>query len=144
MPKEPDPLVWRDESARVSSLSVASTTVTMFSPFKASYTDLTSLVEPEPVSLPRGALLDSPSIQEDNFSPEGGSRHGKYVSRGLSRECSWDGDNSDLEPERAELFCRLLKEADRLSCNTGCHVKVTKLTTSKTCPYKTFLRHTSD
>lgn len=142
--KEPDPIIWKDETSRLAALSVASTTITITSPFKASFADLTALLDPEPLCLPVGALENSDTVGLDEMECGGGSRHGKFVSRGLSRECSLDGEGSEVESDRFELFTRLLKEADRISTVTGCHVKVSKLTMSKTSPYKTLLRHAYD
>jgi hypothetical protein len=143
-PKEPDPIIWNKSSPPSAGLSVASTTVTLYSPFKASYGDLRSLVQSEPLLLPSGALENNQGSRDEEDACDFGSRHGKYGSRSLSREFSFDGEASEVEPETAELYMRLLAEADRITSKTGCHSKVTKLTMSKTRPQKTFLRHTSD
>jgi hypothetical protein len=138
-----DPIIWKNPGLQAAAVSVASTTVTLYSPFKASYADLSGLVEPEPLLLPVGALenIDSNQVEEANVG--GGSRHGKFVSRCLSRELSVD-DDSEVESDRADLYNRLLEEADRAATKTGCHVKVRKLTMSKTSPYKILLRHAQD
>jgi hypothetical protein len=143
-PKEPDPIIWKDGSSPNAGLSVASTTITFYYPFKASYGDLAGLVEPEPLMLPLGSLDRHLESECSDSASDHGSRHGKYVSRSISREVSIDGESSDVEPETIELFTRLLLDADRITKNTGCHVKKTKLTTSKTSPQKTFLRHADD
>jgi hypothetical protein len=143
-PKEPDPIIWKEGSSPNGTLSVASTTVSHFSASKASYGDLSCLIEPSSLLLPPGSLEDNDLADEQSSSLEHGDRHGKFVARSLSRELSFDGEGSDIEPERLELFTRLLAEADRVSVKTGCHIKVTKLTTSKTSPYKTLLRHPYD
>jgi hypothetical protein len=143
-PKEPDPIIWKDDASKLAAMSVASTTITVSSPFKASFADLTALLDPEPLSLPIGAFENSEALGFDEGESECGSRHGKFVSRGLSRECSLDADATEVDSDRFDLFTRLLKEADRISTLSGCHVKVKKLTMSKTCPYKTLLRHAYD
>ena len=142
-PKEPDPIIWKGSATSSTGLSVASTTVTLYSPFQASYGDLSGLVATEPLLLPPGSLDHHSDDFEDSQTSDHGSRHGKYISRKVSRELSFDGESSDVEVETAELFMRLLVEADRQTSRTGCHVKVTKLTTSKANPQKTILRHTS-
>jgi hypothetical protein len=138
--KEPDPQIWKSTSMPSTSLSVASTVGTLFYPFKASFADLAGLVEPEPISLPAGALDDFESTLE-LMNPETGDRHGKFVARTLSREISIDTDSSDIEPEMLDLFSRLLEEGDRVTTRVGVHIKFQKLTTSKMNPYKTLLRH---
>lgn len=142
-PKDPDPIIWKDASAVASALSGASTTVTLYSPFKASYGDLSGLCAPEPLLLPAGCLDPSTDSFEDEQLCAQGSRHGKYSSRSLSRELSLDSEQSDVDSDKSELFMRLLAEADRISSSTGCHIKVTKLTMSKTSPMKPLLRHIS-
>ena len=124
-----------------TSQSVASTTVTVSSDYKSSCADLAGLVEPEPLTLPVGALSDRLSL-DVNPDPTvgGGHRHGKFISRTLSREYSLDADGSEGNSEMVELFTRLLIDADAVGTKRGSHVKVLKLTTSKTCPYKTLLR----
>ena len=130
-----------------TTASVASTTYTISSPFTASYGDLSSLEALEPIQLPRAAFEYSDSALEDTTQPTDGSRVGKFCAkRMLSREMSIDSvisDDMETSEDTAELLTRLLHEADRISRNTGCHVKVQKLTTSRTSPYKTLLRHIS-
>lgn len=139
--KEPDPIIWKEGTSSNATLSAASTTISHFSINPASYGDLSCLIEPASVLLPAGSMDNSDSCDEGDAYFQHGGRHGKFVSRSISRELSFDGDGSDIEPEQAELFTRLMMEADRLSTKTGCHVKVSKITTSKTSPYKTLLRH---
>ena len=123
-----------------NTLSVASTVATLASPFKASFADLSGLIEPEPISLPAGAL-EGYELHVDSLHPQTGSQHGKFVMRSLSREFSIDTDSAEMDSERLELFSRLLEEGDRMSTKVGMHIKFQKLTTSKTSPYKTLLRH---
>ena len=91
--------------------------------------------------LPSGAFDHSGSSEED-AELEDAVCHGKFSSREkLSREISFESDDG-LSPDNYALFLNLLTEADRLSNNTGSHVKIQKLTTSKSTPYKTILRRT--
>ena len=128
-----------------TTASVASTTYTISSPFKASYGDLTSLEAIEPIQLPRAAFEYFDPMPEESDNIPDGSRLGKFCAkRMLSREMSIDSvvsDDMETSEHTTELLTRLLLEADRVSRNTGCHVKVQKLTTSRTSPYKTLLRH---
>jgi|LauGreDrversion4_2_1035121.scaffolds.fasta_scaffold179321_1 hypothetical protein len=128
-----------------TAASVASTTYTLSSPLKASYGDLSSLEAIIPIQLPRAAFDDIEPILDEIDSHLNGSRLGKFCARRmLSREMSIDSvlsDDLEAPEEATELLTRLLLEADRISRNTGCHVKVQKLTTSRTSPYKTLLRH---
>jgi hypothetical protein len=127
-----------------TTASVASTTYTVSSPFKSSYGDLSSLEAIEPIQLPRAAFDYIDPIGEE-IPIADGSRVGKFCARRmLSREMSIDSvlsEDMETSEEATELLTRLLIEADRVSRNTGCHVKVQKLTTSRTSPYKTLLRH---
>jgi hypothetical protein len=128
-----------------TTASVASTTYTISSSFKASYGDLASLEAIEPMQLPRAAFEYVDPILEEEDQVQAGARLGKFCAkRMLSREMSIDSvvsDDMETPEETVELLTRLLFEADRISRNTGCHVKVQKLTTSRTSPYKTLLRH---
>ena len=121
--------------------SLASTTVTIASPFKSSCADLSSLAGIESIGLPMSAFDHNMSSDEEELR-ENGVCHGKFASRQrLSREMSIESDDGVL-CEHFDLFSNLLMEADRLSNGTGSHIKVQKLTTSKSTPYKTILRRT--
>jgi len=144
---DPDPVVIKAPNLPATSLSVASTTLTISSTSKTSFNDLSILEGIPQIRLPHGALTTS---SESDFNAgedeEGGGRLGKFCTmRKLSREMSIDSviseDNDGTTIEMGELFTRLLLEADRVGHNTGRHVKVVKLTTSRTNPYKTLLRH---
>ena len=125
--------------------SVASTCFTLSASIKASYSDLSGLVEPDPVMLPTGALEEPWDISPGCDEADDGCRYGKFGSRAQPRQLSFDGINSDgSSTEVSELFMRLLSDADRVTGETGCHVRVQKLTTSKSRPYKTVLRHLRD
>jgi hypothetical protein len=144
---EPDPVIHKAPQMPPTSLSVASTTLTISSPFKASFNDLSSLEGIPPIRLPHGALdtaFDSEANTDEQYA---GGWLGKFSAmRKVSREMSIDSvisDDGEMSHDSAELCTRLLFEADRVSNCTGCHVKVVKLTTSKTNPYKTLLRHAS-
>lgn len=140
--KVPDPIVWKSAPLPHTAGSVASTAVT--SAFKASYaTDLCDLGGIGSVTLPAGSL-DARSSSEEGESGEEGSRYGKFARtacpRGYSIESRMSVDEAD-NSEELEIFSRLSIEADRMTRSSGCHVKVQKLTTSQSCPYKTLLRH---
>jgi len=141
--KEPDPAkITMNISMPRDFLSVASTSITFSSGQKASFSDLSGLIEPEPVLLPPGALDDEKLIFSDHEDTEDGSHYGKYGAKAQPRQLSFDECNSDSEI--SEMFTRLLIDADRVTSGTGCHVQVRKLTTSKTRPFKTMLRHARD
>ena len=137
--REPQPVIWKDKSLQEATISVASTTFTQVSPYKASFSDLSELVPPEPLTLPPGSCdpLDESDV---DVAGSDGSRLGKFVARSLSREFSVDADDT-VDAETLDLFFKLTLEGDRVSTSTGSHVKVRKLTTSKSSPYKTILRH---
>lgn len=140
-----NPVIWKGAPLPNTAGSMASTTVTMSSPFTMSYAaDLCDLGVSS-VSLPAGSLDKCPSSDEKDIVYEG-SRYGKCAGRsgpyrGGSIESMPSFDELDTT-EKAEVFVRLSLEADRMSRSVGGHVKVEKLTTSKTCPYKVFLRRT--
>ena len=136
--KVPDPVIWKGEALPMTSVSVASTTVTNCSPFKSSYAaDLCDLGGIGEVFLPPGAL-DS-NVSSSDFGEEG-SRYGKSAGRVVTRGYSIESLGS-IDPVAEEVFARLELEADRMSRFMGSHIKVEKLTTSKTHPYKILLRH---
>lgn len=135
-------MIWKDKSLEEGTLSVASTTFTRISPYKASFSDLSELVPPQPLLLPPGSCVALEASNETDGCYDG-SRMGKYVVRSLSRELSLDADDQ-ISPETLDLLSRLMVEGDFVSTSTGCHVKVRKLTTSKSSPYRTILRHSKD
>lgn len=137
--KAPDPVIWKGEPLPMTSVSVASTTVTMSSPFKSSYaTDLCDLGGLGGLLLPNGALDNPPCIYGVESGDEG-SRYGKSAGKLCTRGYSIESVGS-VDASSEEVFVRMELEAERMSKAVGSHIKVQKLTTSKTCPYKTLLR----
>jgi hypothetical protein len=126
------------------ALSSTSTSNTLAASFKLSYCDLSGLIEPEPLMLPTGALNEDLNIISDHEDTESGSRYGKFGTKAQPRQLSFDGGESELDSEISELFVRLLVEADRVTKETGCHIRFCKLTTSKSRPFKILLRHSRD
>ncbi len=127
-----------------SVLSVSSTIASFTSHSKSSFCDLTALGNTEQLYLPSGAFDNWGPLLECDEGPDG--NFGKFVTkRMLSRELSIesvDDGNAYGDPVTVELFTNLLKEADRIIAFSGNHAKASKLTTSKSSPYKHLLRRT--
>ncbi len=133
------PVIMKPPALGQTTLSNASTFASLDSIGRDRFVDLSDFDDRRaPIFLPSGALDDL----ECDAVVQCGSAMGKFgerinAGRSISLDsCSDDGCNDgDLD-----VFYRMLGEAERVRMNVGVHVKVTKLTTSRSKPYKTILR----
>jgi hypothetical protein len=139
----------RDEPAMVvkcpalpaSVYSVASTVASIPSKSRTSYCDLSAFGNGEQVLLPCAAFSNWDSMPDPDERQSG--QFGTYAARRmLSRELSIESVEDSTGPSSSalELFTSLLNTADRISNSSGNHIRIQKLTTSKSVPYKTLLR----